>query len=390
MYNKFASQPHQPFFTAGILFFITFLLILSFNYSGVISLDSSVSGFHSYPLIHIVFVQFFLGFLFVVFPRFLTQAEIPVKVYMNRFFLFSLGGITYIASLFIGEELNKIAIIILIAASFMSFRTLFKIFQKSIVANKHDATWILVAFGLGVISNILFFISSFGSPMLESFSIQMGFYLFLFALIFTISQRMIPFFSSIKVQGYQISKSKYVLEVAFALLGLKVIALSLQIDLFSFIVDFSLFAFFTYELLKWKLPVFKVTAIMWVLYLSLFWLPVGFFISFLESASNLFDLGFVFEKSALHTLAIGYFSTVLIGFGTRVVLGHSGRTPTADKLTIVMFWVIQAIVVVRIFAGLSLNGNFDYIFWIVMSAKLLALGLILWSLKYLGILIKGQ
>ncbi len=55
-----------------------------------------------------------------------------------------------------------------------------------------------------------------------------------------------------------------------------------------------------------------------------------------------------------------------------------------------MFWVIQAIVVVRIFAGLSLNGNFDYIFWIVMSAKLLALGLILWSLKYLGILIKGQ
>jgi uncharacterized protein involved in response to NO len=389
MYNKFASQPHQPFFIAGILFFITFLLILSFNYSGVISLDSSVSGFHSYPLIHIVFIQFFLGFLFVVFPRFLTQAEIPVKVYMNRFFLFSLGGLTYIASLFIGKELNKIAIIILIAASFMSFRTLFKIYQNSIVANKHDTTWILTAFGFGLLSNILFFIASFGFPALETFSIHMGFYLFLFALIFTISQRMIPFFSSIKVQGYQINKSKYVLEIAFGLLGLKVIALSLQIDLLLFVVDFSLFAFFTYELLKWKLPVFKVTAIMWVLYLSLFWLPVGFFISLLESTSNLFYMGIVFEKSALHTLAIGYFSTVLIGFGTRVVLGHSGRTPTADKLTVVMFWIIQAIVVVRIFAGISLNGNFDYIFWIIMSSTLLALGLIVWSLKYLGILIKG-
>ncbi|HIP44383.1 MAG TPA: NnrS family protein [Sulfurospirillum arcachonense] len=389
MYNKFSSQPHQPFFSFGILFFITFLLILGFNYSGIVSLKSSISGFHSYPLIHIVFIQFFLGFLFVVFPRFLTQAEIPLKVYMNRFFLFTLGGLTYLVSLFIGHELNKIAMIILIVASFMSFKTLCKIYQKSIVTNKHDVTWILTAFGFGLLSNILFFISSFGFPALEAFSIHMGFYLFLFALIFTISQRMIPFFSSIKVQGYQINKSKYVLEIAFGLLGLKVIALSLQIDLFSFVVDLSLFAFFTYELLKWKLPVFKVTAIMWVLYLSLFWLPVGFFISLLESTSSLFDMGIVFEKSALHTLAIGYFSTVLIGFGTRVVLGHSGRTPTADKLTVVMFWIIQAIVVIRIFAGLSLNGNFDYIFWIIMSAKLLALGLIVWSLKYLGILIKG-
>jgi len=390
MYNKFSSQPHQPFFTAGILFFITFLLILSFNYSGVISLDSSISGFHSYPLINIVFIQFFLGFLFVVFPRFLTQAEIPAKVYMNRFFLFTLGGLTYLVSLFVGQELNKIAMIILIIASFMSFKTLYQIYQKSIVSNKHDTTWILTAFGFGLLSNILFFISSFGFPMLQAFSIHMGFYLFLFALIFTISQRMIPFFSSVKVQGYQINKSKYVLEIAFGLLGLKVISLSLANNLFSFIVDFSLFVFFTYELLKWKLPIFKVTAIMWVLYLSLFWLPIGFFISLLESTSNLFNMGIVFEKSALHTLAIGYFSTVLIGFGTRVVLGHSGRTPTADKLTVIMFWTIQAIVIVRIFAGLSLNGNFDYIFWIVMSAKLLALGLIVWSFKYLGILIKGN
>ena len=389
MYNKFSSQPHQPFFSFGILFFITFLLILGFSYSGVISLKSNISGFHSYPLIHIIFIQFFLGFLFVVFPRFLTQANIPLQVYMNRFFLFTLGGLIYLISLFISHELNQIAMIILIVASFMSFKTLFQIYQKSIVANKHDVKWILIAFSFGLLSNILFFISSFGFLALEAFSIDMGFYLFLLALIFTISQRMIPFFSSIKVQGYQINKSKYVLEIAFVLLGLKVIALSLGNTLFSFIADFSLFAYFTYELLKWKLPIFKVTPIMWVLYLSLFWLPVGFFISLLESTSNLLNMGIVFEKSALHALAIGYFSTILIGFGTRVVLGHSGRTPTADKLTVVIFCSIQAIVVIRIFAGLSLNGNFDYIFWIIMSTKLLALGLIIWALKYSGILIRG-
>lgn len=389
MRTKFSSQPHQPFFTFGMLFFIVFLLILALSYSGSISLIGSISEFHSYPLIHLVFVQFFLGFLFIVFPRFLCQAEIDVKIYMNRFYLFTAGGLLYLASLFISKELNQIAIVVLILASFASLRTLFKIYKKSIVTNKHDVTWILTAFSFGLLSNILFFISTFGFPTLEKFSIDMGFYLFLLALIFTISQRMIPFFSSIKVQGYQINKSKYILEIAFGLLGLKVIALSLENNIFSFITNLSLFLFFTYELLKWKLPVFKVTAIMWVLYLSLFWLPVGFFILLLESSSSLFGMGIVFEQSALHALAIGYFSTVLIGFGTRVVLGHSGQIPTADKLTIVIFWAIQAIVVIRIFAGMSLNGDFDYVFWIVMSAKLMAIGLIIWSFKYLGTLIKG-
>ena len=389
MYTKFSSQPHQPFFTAGILFFITFLLILSANYTGVISIDSSISSFHAYPMINIIFIQFFLGFLFVVFPRFLTQAAVPVKTYMNRFFLFTIGGFTYIASLFLGKELNQIAILILIFAGFTSFLTLFSIYKKSIVANKHDAKWILVAFGFGVFSNVLFFISTFGFDFLEVFSIRVGFYMFLLALIFTISQRMIPFFTSVKVPGYTINKSKFILEITFSLLGVKVLAMGLENNLLNLIIDLSLFSLFTYELLKWRLPVFKVTAIMWVLYLSLFWLPVGFFISSLESASNLLDLGIVFDKAALHTLAIGYFSTVLIGFGTRVVLGHSGRTPTADKATVIMFWAIQLIVLVRIFAAFSINTDFDYSFWIVTSAILLALGLIIWSIKYLGILIKG-
>ncbi len=390
MYGRFISQPHQPFFFAGTLFIVAFLLILSCSYYGVISLSSSISGFHSYPLIHIVFIQFFLGFLFVTFPRFLTQASIGSRVYMSRFYIFSLGGVLYLISLFISKELNQVAIFVLIIANFMSFKTLLQIYQKSIVTNKHDTTWILVAFGFGLLSNTLFFISTFGFPALEAFSVHVGFYLFLVGLVFTISQRMIPFFSSVKIQGYRVNKSKYLLEVAFGLLGLKVIALSLQNNLLSFVVDLLLFGGSVYELLKWKLPVFKVTAIMWVLYLSLFWLPIGFFISLLESTSNLFSLGILFEKVALHALAIGYFLTVLIGFGTRVVLGHSGRTPTADRVTTALFLAIQAVTVVRIFAGVSINGEFDYLFWIVASALLLVVVISVWSFKYLGILIKGS
>ena len=84
-YKKFASQPHQPFFTSGILFFILFISLFAFAYSNIIILDSTVLTYHAYSLIFVVFIQFFLGFLFVVFPKFLMQSEIAVKDYMNQY-----------------------------------------------------------------------------------------------------------------------------------------------------------------------------------------------------------------------------------------------------------------------------------------------------------------
>jgi uncharacterized protein involved in response to NO len=393
MFTKFFSQPHQPFFASGIVLFIIFLLLIGAQYANIIMLDASLSEIHSYPIIFMIFIQFFLGFLFVVFPKFLTHKEIPEKEYTLRFLLFAIGSITYITSLFIGRPLRQVAILILIAATIASFQTLLNIYIKSTATNKQDTGWILTALFFGIISNILFFISTFEfsfSLALQQFSINAGFFLFLFALIFTIAQRMVPLFTNIKVQSYVINKSKYILQICFILLGLKVISLSLSNMVFSLIVDFSLVSFFTYEILKWKLPLFKTEAILWVLHLSLFWIPLGFLLFFLESLSHLLGLTFIFEKAPLHALALGYFLTILVGFGSRVTLGHSGRIIVADKITIALFIFIQGIVLLRIFAGFSLNLDFDYTFWISLSAFSLAFGMLLWSFKYLTMLIKGN
>ncbi len=67
-YKKFASQPHQPFFTNGVIFFILFITLFAFSYSNSLNLDTSILTYHAYALIFVVFIQFFLGFLFVVFP----------------------------------------------------------------------------------------------------------------------------------------------------------------------------------------------------------------------------------------------------------------------------------------------------------------------------------
>lgn len=102
-YKKFSSQPHQPFFTSGILFFILFMSLFVTIYSNIITLDSSILTYHAYSMIFVIFIQFFLGFLFVVFPRFLIQAEIEIKTYMKQFLLYffaSLGVLLTLVFLF--------------------------------------------------------------------------------------------------------------------------------------------------------------------------------------------------------------------------------------------------------------------------------------------------
>ena len=393
-YEKFSSQPHQPFFSNGIIFLILFIAALFLHYSNTVLLEVPLHTFHVYAMIFVVFIQFFLGFLFVVFPRFLMQAEIEPKVYMQQFMFYFVGTVLFFISIFTSLALSMLASFILFVAQLMSFKLLYSIHKKSLMKDKNDTKWVLISYAVGLVAHFLFILSFIGFEhelLVKKVALNTGFYLFIFLVIFTISQRMVPFFTSVKYQGYVINKSKALMEIVFALLTLKVIILTFESPALNLIADIPLLFVFTKELIKWKLPFTKLPPIMWVLFLSLYWIPVGFGFSVLESIAFIISGGeLVFEKSVVHIFAIGYFTTILVGFGTRVVLGHSGRTPTADKITTFMFLFIQLIVISRLFAAYSINLNLDYVFWINLSAVLFIVAFVAWSIKYLGILLEGK
>ncbi len=393
-YKKFSSQPHQPFFANGLLFLVFFLIAIFLNYSQGVSFTVPLLTYHAYALIFVVFVQFFIGFLFVVFPRFLMQAEIKPASYMKQFAFYFAGTLMFFIGIFVSPVLVYEASIILLGVQIATFITLYKIHMASKMKEKNDTKWVLIAFLTGLVSHAVYLISAIIFPeaiVVQKAAINAGFYLFIFTLIFAISQRMIPFFTTAKVQDYVINKSKKLMEAIFILLIIKVVLLTFDKPALNFIADIPLFILFMREFfVKWKLPVFKVVPIMWVLYISIFWIPIGFFISSIESIVALLGMNMVFEKSVLHIFAIGYFITILLGFGTRVVLGHSGRTPTADTITTWMFYLLQIIVVLRFFAAMSINIGFDYVFWINLSSSLLIILLLAWSVKYLPILLKGK
>ena len=392
-YKKFSSQPHQPFFTSGILFLILFMSLFVSVYSNFLVLDNSVLTYHAYTMVFVIFIQFFLGFLFVVFPRFLIQAEIQIQEYMKQFLLYFFASLGIFLTLIFYSKVTFIFQILMLIAQIMSFKLLYSIYKKSIVKVKEDTKWVLISLFSGLVFHSLFIISSLNFPYayeLSRFAIDGGFYLFLFMVIFVISQRMIPFFTTAKAPNYVANKSVNLLTIIFSLLAFKVILLAFDNAKLNLLADIPLFIMITRELIKWKLPFFKSPAIMWVLFLGLYWIPVAFFMSIIEGLMAFYNPSIIFEKAVIHTMALGYFLTVLIGFGTRVILGHSGTTPHASNFAIFIFIVVQFIALLRIFSSFSFNFGLNYVFFINLTAILLIIGLLVWSSKYITILLKGK
>jgi uncharacterized protein involved in response to NO len=201
---------------------------------------------------------------------------------------------------------------------------------------------------------------------------------------FSVAQRMIPFFS----HSYA-SKNEQFIKVVFVLFVLKSISSAFGITAAEIVIDILLGAYMLKEFLRWKLSPFNSPAILWVLHLALFWLPTALFISALSlTAELLLETSFYFLN--MHLLAIGFVTTVLIGFGTRVTLGHSGQSPHADRIAVSIFWFIQAVVIIRalysvnIAFGWGLNFLFDISFtaWILLF--------LVWGGRYSKVLIFGS
>ena len=392
-YKKISSQPHQPFFTNGILFFALFMILFFLSYSKIIDLNSSLLTYHAYSLIFVVFIQFFLGFLFVVFPKFLMQGEIAVKDYMNQFFLYFIGSVGVFLSIIFAPKFVIIFQILLLFVQILSFNLLYSIHKRSIMQDKNDTKWVLISFVAGLVAHLLFIISELDftySYLVSKIAINAGFYLFLFMIIFTISQRMIPFFTRVMAPEYIINKSPKLLDVLCLLLILKVFLLSFENPKLNLIADIPLFMLITKELISWKLPVGQMPPIVWVLHLGLFWIPVAFLISIIEGIMAFTNPEFFFEKAVIHTLAVGYFVTVLIGFGTRVILGHSGRKIQTNNFVVTIFIAIQILAFLRIFTSISSNLNLNYMLFIDITALLLIMTLIIWSSKYVVILVENE
>lgn len=386
--NYFLSQPHQPFFLLGIVNAIIMMLIFALNYKGILNLQIDMANFHVYSLVFIVFTNVFTGFLFTTFPRF-TQSQVISKTYYSNVFYYSLlGAALFLIGAFINHLVLLAGMIVLFFAQLFIVLKLQNIYMDGTSPDKKDAFWILTAQYFGLLGNILFIGIELNNYLdldinLLNLAVNISFYMYLIFLAFGVAQRMIPFFSHSFAP-----KNENFVKIIFVLFIAKSIFSTLNFTIAEIITDLLLGVYMLLEIRRWDLHPFNSPAILWVLQLALFWLPAAFLLSALSLTTELL-VGTSMYFLNIHLLAIGFLTTVLIGFGTRVTLGHSGQPPHADKLASTIFWFVQVVVFLRALFSINIafGWNLNFLFDISFTAWLLLF--LIWAARYGKVLAFG-
>lgn len=380
--HYFFSQPHQPFFLLAFVNALIAMLLFMLGYKGTVVLTLLPLYFHAYTLVFLLFTPAFLAFLFTTFPRFSSTAPIERRSYLGVFALFVAGTLLYLSGAMLGTLLLYGGMALLFAGHLWALMILWRIYRISTMPDKDDQKWILTGMTAGVIAHGLFILSSF----LQGFyplSIQIAIYLYLFVVAFSVAQRMVPFFSHCMIE-----KNRRFLPAVFMLLILHVILELLHVHL-SFIADLMLTYLTAREILRWDLPFPNPNPLLWILHLSLYWVPVAFLFGAMSNLTALIN-GTNFLFLDIHILILGFVFTILIGFGTRVTLGHSGNRMEATLWEKVLFNWTQVVVVMRLLTSMAAAWGWDFILLFDLSVAAWLTMFTLWAIRFFAVLIYGK
>ena len=377
----FLSQPHQPFFALGVLSAIVFMAIFIPAYRGVISIDSNL--FHSYSMIFIIFTNFFYGFTLTTFTRFSAKPPIDSRRYLR---LFVLNLISFLSMLI--YLILPLAFFVASIATAISLSYLIRIFYdiyKEANEPKNDQYMIIVSFGMAVVSNLLFILSqipcsSCNTDILKQFGIEIGVYLYMILLATVIAFRMVPFFS--RVLEYQ--KSSYFHLLLTTLLISHVL---LSQTHWVWVSDLLLAILLIIETMRADLPFPNPDPLLWGLHIAIYWLGFGFLIS---SIVEFFSAFYSYQSlyMPIHLLVLGFLTTILIAFGTRVTLGHGQAPLIVSRAGKFLFIFVQIVVAFRVILSITASEGklfpfFDisatlwivmFVWWIGLYGKVLLFG----------------
>ncbi len=380
--DYFLSQPHQPFFLLAFINAIITMLIFMLSFKGILTIEILPKSYHAYSMIFMLFTPAFIAFLFTTFPRFSSTPAIKQSLYIGVFWLFLASSFLMIIGVFTSSEVVLGAMAINVLAHTKSLKILKDIYISSPIEAKDDQFWILVAMVFGVISHILF-ISSLSMEIFHTIAVDIALYLYLFLVTFTVAQRMVPFFSNAFID-----KNPLFFKLMVGLLVARVVVEIIKPNL-SFFIDFILFALIGRELFRWRLPFPNPNPFIWILHIGLYWIPIAFLFSAISNLTTLIDnTNFLYLD--VHTLALGFIFTMLIGFGTRVTIGHSGNQMVADNITIALFYWTQIIIIMRLFLSLATAKGLNFMVVFDISIGVWLLIFIAWGIKFFPVLVMGK
>jgi len=334
------TKPHQPFFLLGITVALLSIAVLGFALKGTFALD--IKTYHALNMAIVMPTALFLGFLITVLYRFLLVMPFLQKEYMRIFAALLIGALLCQIGFFVSEAVIFVGVLSVLIAHILAMRMFVKAYKKSNIEDKREVFWILLAFGFAAPGCLLFAASIF-YPALLPLAVNISFYPFAVGMVFAIAQKMVPNFFILYYGVMQPSKNNSLLPIILLCLFMIAVSRSFDIPLLSFVAN--LLGLAATATLFWinRFVFRKAPAILWVLQIGALWFFAGFAVGVSESL-----LSSVPHLLQVHIWGIGFIVTMIIGFGSRVAMGHSGRKIDADKTTVFIFVTLVFLVFVRL------------------------------------------
>jgi uncharacterized protein involved in response to NO len=387
------AAPHRAMFFAGGLQLVLALLPWAWELvSRVFPLPAPVWPWppgwgHGLLACYGFFPFFAFGFLLTAMPRWQSLPDTAGAAARGAWCMLACGWLLFYAG-FLGATLGlRVAGLVAVLAGWLRVLVLLapvafhRGASRKLIERLHPLlTWCGLLVGASGIAAWLMFEGT-AEPAWARYSLDAGVWGFLLPVFFSVSHRMVPFFSASVIPNYVMLRPHWVLAVVVVLGLLHLLPAGFGMGRWLWLADLPAAAVCAWLAWRWRPFASRANRLLAMLHLGFAWLPVALLLSGVQGLAAV--LGWhVLGLAPLHALTLGYFSTMALAMVSRVTLGHSGARLLADRLSWGLALALQAVTVLRIAA--ELTGGAGPALLVLAIFGWLAI-FALWGVRYLPV-----
>ncbi|MDO8989735.1 MAG: NnrS family protein [Sideroxyarcus sp.] len=393
LWNSFTAAPHRVMFFGGAVQAVAVMLWWLYELATRFGIAGQPAAWaiapaaaHAWLMIYGLFPFFMFGFLMTVYPRWMHGPEIQANYFVPAFVLLLLGAAGFYAGLSGGNAILIAAVGSTLTGWGIALYALLRVLLDTKPSDKRHPIIVFVALSLGWCSLAAYLVwLANGNDAFLRFAIQGGIWLFLLPIFASVAHRMVPFFTSSALPQFVPHRPNW---PWWTILAGSVVHALLQLaalDRWLWASDIPMAVAAFYLSYAWGLHRSLRIPLLGVLHVGFAWVGIAMLLygiqSFMSFGSD--SAASVWGFAPQHALTIGCFATLLIGFGTRVTLGHSGLPMQVDTAVKLMFVGIQLVAVLRVLADML---PVQTAYWLYLAAAALWLACFApWVLRYLPV-----
>ena len=378
-----AQVPHRAYFSAGVGAFVMLALwwSVALSFAGVIAQPAMLVHGLMMPLG--IFPPFMLGFVFTAGPRWLgTQApkgHLPLAIGQVLGLVLMLGGFT------LGGRWPLLGLLVLFAVWWRATWLWFDCLARAPKGDHRHAYFILFAMLVGnvVLLSVMGWVLT-GDGRIWLLARNLLLWGWIVPIFLVVSHRMIPFFTQSVVPERALWRPVALLQTWLAACGVLAVSLTAGFTEVAAVTALAMSLATGYTAVQWAgkrlIGACGGNRLLAMLHLSFAWLPVAFLLLALE------QMGFAVGTSATHAIGMGFCTTMLVGFVTRVSLGHSGRPLKASNLFWYLYLGLHVAAALRVALALTVAAS-----WLLhVTAALWLLLIVVWATRMLPVYLQPR